>query len=273
MGPYYGYYPPQKRFGCAHIIIAVCVAVAALLLFSCISCAACASVISNSFEENSSGSSQTSAPGSSSSQAIVSHEWTDCYYNIEKTSWGSTRIQCFAIIKNTGTADIYISNASFDVEDASGALVEVFDYVDIHPSVIGSGETAVLHRSGEIKAPSDGNSYKIIPYADIYASKVPIIRYDVFDVVLSKDTYGDISIAGRVKNNTDKDATIAYASILIYDEHDKPIGATTVTFTSGLTKGKQESFKTYLSNSFGLKLENIKRYEIVSYPYQWQFNK
>ena len=68
--------------------------------------------------------------------ADAAYEITNVYVKTWKNSIGTVCAKAIAEITNTGGKNLYLSSGSVDLEDASGALVDVMNSVSAYPQVI-----------------------------------------------------------------------------------------------------------------------------------------
>lgn len=200
-----------------------------------------------------------------------SYEIVDTYYNIGTSSIGTVWIECYAIVENTGSTNLYLSSGSFDIEDKDGNLVDIITTSTVYPIVIAPGERAVYYENAIWSDHTDGKEYNIVPKVDIMRATVPHIRYEVSDVTLSEDKTGDITVIGRVTNHTEFEETLCWIAILFYNSDNELIAVDSCSTAEDLSPGGTASFKTsQLYDYFGVDLEDVAHYEIIAYPYQHQ---
>lgn len=201
------------------------------------------------------------------------YEIVDTYYNLASDSIGYLWIECYALVKNTGKTNIYLSSGKFDIEDKNGHLIDTIDYVDVYPQVIAPGETGVYYETTIFEKGNINGKYNVVFKIDAKKATVPLVRYKVSDVSFSEDQFGYINVTGRVKNTSNKSDSLCYIGIVLYDKNDKVIGVDFTIITDEIAPGELCSFeKTFLYDYFGVKLKDVSKYEIYAYPFQYQFS-
>lgn len=187
-----------------------------------------------------------------------------------KSSIGTTWVQICVPVKNTGTTNLYLSSGSIDLENSEGHLVESRNMVSSYPQVLLPGEIGWYYEETTLDI-DPSSELKAIPHVDIKAAKIDCIRYEVSDITISDDKYSGIKITGRVENKTEKDESLPYVVIFLYDENDSFIGSA-FTIMDKLAAGEKKGFSmTTFSSYDAFKAENVTRYEIFAYPFQYQF--
>lgn len=202
-----------------------------------------------------------------------SYEIVDTFYNIGTNSIGTLWIECFTIVENTGTSNIYLSSGSFDIELTSGKLVDTIKLVSVYPQVIAPGERAIYHESTTFDKGDLDTKYKIVPKIDVMRATVPMIRYEVSDVTLSEDRYGYINVVGRVTNHTEEEEGLCYVAIFLYNKQKEIIALDFTIISEDIAPGERASFEnTFTQDSFGVDFDDVASYEIIAYSHQYQFN-
>lgn len=203
----------------------------------------------------------------------VSYEIVDTYYNISTDFIGSSWIECFAIVENTGGLNLYLSPGSFDIEDTNGKLIDTAQMVSAFPQVIAPGERAVYHAVMIFDNGDINSKYVIVPKVNVTKSIVPLIRYKTYDVSLFEDSYGNINFIGRVTNHTDETESLCYVAIMLYNEQNKLIATEFTIISDDIAPGETASFsQILLFDNFGVDLSDVARYEIFAYSYQFQID-
>ena len=184
---------------------------------------------------------------------------------------GTTWVQISVPVKNTGDTNLYLSAATMDLEDSTGHLVDSKSLVSVYPQVIKPGETAWYYEETTLdETPS--SELAVVPHVDVKSAKVDCVRYEVSDVSLINDTYGGIKVTGRVENTTDKDESGVYVVILFYDKDDALLGQAFTIMTDELKAGEKMGFSATTFSSYdAFRVENVARYEVYAYTFQYQF--
>ena len=143
--------------------------------------------------------------------------------------------------------------------------------VSAYPQVLKPGETGWYYEESTLDS-EPKSELKVIPHESVKKATVDCVRYSVSDLSISDDTYGGIKITGRVENVTEEDEGMPYVVAFMYDANDKLLGQA-FTIMDDLKAGDKMGFSmsTFGSNP-DFKAENVKRYEVYSFPVQFQFN-
>ena len=214
----------------------------------------------------------TAAPTETTEAAPeTAYEVTDTRVVNWVSSTGTVRVQTIVEITNTGSANLFLSGGSFDLEDAEGNLVDNCSMASTFPDVIAPGEKGYMYEETTLDAPVDGE-LTAIPRLDIKEATVDLIRYDVTDTKLSEDKYGYLKILGRVQNNTDEVGKSTYVVAFLYDENGACIGQMFTILTDDLAAGDQSGFEmSGLSLPDNVTVDAVADIVYYAYPMQMQF--
>ena len=197
------------------------------------------------------------------------------YKNV--VSWvnsiGTTWVQVIAEITNTGTAPIYLSSSSYDLEDSNGQIIASKQYISTYPDVIKSGEKGYLYDETTLENTING-VLSVIPRIKAKPAKVPCIRYEVSEISITDTDFFGPKMVGRIKNSTtnDEDGTI-YVVAILYDSNKKPIGVLLDLIYEDLPAGEKIGFEaTSLSLPENVTSNSIDSYLVIAYPNQYQFD-
>jgi len=205
-------------------------------------------------------------------QEDVTYEVTYKNVMVYTSSIGSTWAQAIVEVTNTGTKDLYLSSASFDLEDASGALVSVLKMVSVCPDVISPGEKAYYYDASTLENVESEVELTIVPHLNVKEAKVDRIRFPVSEDSLSMDQFDDITLIGRVENNTEETQSMVYVAVILYNSNDAPIGHLTTILMEDLAPGDKIGFEcSAWSLPDSVTLDSIAWYEVIAYPTQFQF--
>lgn len=184
-------------------------------------------------------------------------------------SIGSPYAQIIVGVKNTGTANLYLSSGDIDLENPDGSLFSVVSYVSVFPEIIAPGETAYYYQ--EVLLDSVASSeLKAIPHLDIDEAYIDMIRCPVTDVTISETSYGEIKVMGRVENTTGEDQSLLYVSAMLFDANGNPLGH--VFNILEAAAGEKVGFECVsLSFPEGISAADVANYSVVAYPTQFQF--
>jgi hypothetical protein len=177
-------------------------------------------------------------------------------------------------IENTGNVPIYFKSGTCEVVDANGGLIDIFQNVNVYPSIADPGECVYYYttESFDIDEYTRAGMDDILIKPDGDIAKNENIRYDVTDVTLRDEEYFGIKAIGRVENNTSETGNLVTVAVVLFDSSDKPIGVLTDILTDELTPGRQVSFEASdLILPDDLTAASVDHYEAFAYPLQYQF--
>lgn len=188
--------------------------------------------------------------------------WTD--------SIGTTWIQIAVPVTNTGSANLYLNSGTMDLEDETGHLLDSESLVSAYPQVIQPGETAWYYEETTLDA--EARQITVVPHVDVDKAKVECIRFEVSDLSLKDETYGGISVTGRVENATADTESMVYVVALLYDANDGLLGQAFTILTDELAAGETIGFSaSSFSVPDSVTADSIARYDVYAFPYQFQF--
>lgn len=190
---------------------------------------------------------------------------------IGEDSIDSVWVQVAVPVKNTGSVNLYLESGTIDLEDADGHLVESFSLVPVYPQVLKPGETGWYYeeRTLDEKPSSD---LKAVPHVDVEEASVNCIRYEVSDVTISDEDFGDLKVTGRVENTTEEEGSMVEVAIFLYDDEENFIGRINTYLDENLAAGDKIGFSaTSFVNIQDLTAADIAEYKVYAYPTQFQF--
>lgn len=205
----------------------------------------------------------------------ISYEITDTSFEYYTNSIGSVEYYGYVEITNTGSNNLYLDKATFDLEDNDGHLLQSDDFISKTPSVIRPGEKGYFYNGLGSNLIDEGvstsNGVNLIPQITIKKATGEPNRYAVTDTDLRDDNFGYLKVTGRVENNTDKDVSYLYLNVIFYDENGKVIGITGTSVT-GLGAGGKSSFEcsTMFSND-RVNMNNVASYTVIAEDTYMQF--
>lgn len=179
-------------------------------------------------------------------------------------------------VENTGTSDLYLKDAAFDLEDDNGTLMATYSTgISCDPDIIAPGEKGYFYCTqaipdGDIDVDLD---YHFVPHLKLEKSRNKIIRYEISETQISEGVPATpVTVIGRIKNNTEDDAPLIWVAVVLFREDDTPISAFGTTVYE-LAAGEQTSFSTDGLRLAGLDFSysEIARYEIYASKTQYQF--
>lgn len=189
-----------------------------------------------------------------------------------QNSIGTTYAQVIVEIENTGSADLYLSSGSYDLEDAEGNLVASSSLVSTYPEVISPGEKAYMYEENMLDEEVEGE-LTVLPRPDVKKAKVENIRYQVTDVEIVPDTFSGVKAKGRVENTTDQDADgMVYVVLILKNSEGAPIGELFTILTDDLAAGDKIGFEaTSLMLPDDVTADQVAGFDAFAYPMQMQF--
>ena len=199
----------------------------------------------------------------------VSYEITYTNLDIYEDSIGSIWVSIISEITNTGTTDLYLSSGSIDLENESKSLVKVLNLVSVYPQIISPGEKGYYYANTTVDNITVNSELTAIVHPDIKRSKSNKISFPVTDVSISDREYGGIQAIGRVENTSDKDESLLYVAVVLFDSDDKPI-AVLSTITDVKAGNKIGFSATALRLSDDLESSSVKRFVCYAYTFQFQ---
>lgn len=195
------------------------------------------------------------------------------YKNVKKwiDSIGITWIQVITEITNTGKSPIYLSSGSYEIEDTSGSIIQVENYISIKPTIIQENEKAYFYDETIMDMPTSDIGNFIPHFTAKKATSIPP-KINITDINIVESTLG-IKALGRIKNLSDSDiTTFIYIAIVLFDENNKPIGVLSDSLSDDLLIDSTLAFEAtnlYLDNI--VTKESIFSYKAYAYPLTIQF--
>lgn len=185
-------------------------------------------------------------------------------------SIGSPYLQGVVVIENTGNTNLFLNDATFDVEDENGNLIASRGYINAYPQIIAPGERGVYFEEMNIDTLDTSKSYKLIPYLDVEKATVNLIRLNYSDVKIQEGSYGIyIDVLGRIHNTTKNDYSSALVAVICYDSNGKVID---VIYSYETCKaGEKRGFEISHHPTFDISVSDISRYDVYVYPHQFQW--
>lgn len=173
-------------------------------------------------------------------------------------------------VTNTGDYDIYLSSSSYDVETKSGSLLDTEDYVSGYPQYLKPGETGYYY--DETSRDFTETNINIVPNLDIIKGTNQVVRYEISDVSITTDSIWGVKVIGRVKNNTSTKGTFVEVVALLFDNNNKLISQLSDTLDNDLAAGAKASFEMTPFSYRAFTANDVARYEIYAYPYEYEFD-
>lgn len=211
---------------------------------------------------------ETEATTTAEEKPKMSFENTDTNFNYYTNSIGRVEFYGIVEITNTGSTNIYLKDCAFDIEDNDGHLLQSASLISKCPDIIAPGEKGYFYNGIGAnlldKEVSIDNGLKLVPHYKLEEARGESVDYEISDIALRKDDYGNAKITGRITNNTDKDDSLYYINALFKDSSGKVLFITGTNIMD-LTAGSTVSFEItamYADNS--IDFDSIADYEIVA---------
>ncbi len=201
---------------------------------------------------------------------VMAYEIVDNDNWIITNSIGTKYMMGAVTVKNTGTTNLYLSSGTFDIEDASGALIDSNRYISASPQVIAPGETAVYFEEMMFDKGSADGVYHIVPTIQAEEAKVDLIRCPVTDVSFTDSYFGGVEVVGRVENTTGQEQSMLNVDVVLYDAAGNVLSVMS-TYTSNVAPGAKIGFNTSSIFQRNLKAADIASYAVYAYPTQYNF--
>ena len=200
------------------------------------------------------------------------YEITDTYFDYFTDSIGEIEYMSYVEITNTGSGNIYLEDATFDIEDDNEHLLQSNDYVYTCPDIIAPGEAGYFYYFSYIEDGVDtSNGLNLVPQITVTEASGEITDYEVSDTSMRQNDWDYMTITGRITNNTDED--LEYEPVyVIYYRSDGSIANIDFTYCDDIPAGQTESFEI---NSFftgsNVSLDDITDYKVFARAdyYQW----
>lgn len=216
-------------------------------------------------------STKPQTPETTEAQAVayeVTYSNIEVYTDSISTVWAQTIFE----VTNTGTKDLYLKSGSYDIEDASGALVASRTFVSVYPDVISPGEKAYYYEETMLENVKADAELTILPRPSVAEAKVENIKLPVTDDALSDEQYGGLKLIGRVTNSTEETQKMIHIAVVLYDAAGTPICHMFTILMEELAPGDKIGFEcSSFSAPDTITAESVASYSVVAYPLQMQF--
>ena len=189
--------------------------------------------------------------------------WTDSTDSV----WTQTIVE----FTNTGSKNLLMNPCSYDLEDASGKLVESQRPALCYPNVLAPGEKGYLYNEAILDGPVEGD-LTVLPHEQIEEAWVDLIRLEVSEVELSSDDFGSILIRGKIENTTGEEWKLVDVVAILYDAEGSCVALADTIFTDPIAPGEKRDFE--LSTLFipeDITIDTIANAVVYAYPPQMQF--
>ena len=199
----------------------------------------------------------------------MSYEITDTHFEHHKNILDMEEYFGYVEITNTGTKNIYMKDATFDLEDDDGHLLQS-DSGYGSPTVVKPGEKGYFYHSGSF---DDGVSLKkgvnLVPSVKVEEATGDFTEYEVVDTDIKKDTLGP-KITGRIVNDTDEDVSVVI-SVVLYDKAGKVIGLYDSSVYDVTAGGKTSFDRTMAFLNADITIKDIADYKVIARSDYYQF--
>jgi len=199
------------------------------------------------------------------------YEISDCRAKAYTDSIGTQWVQTIIEISNTGSSNLYLGSANYDLEDANGKLIASKSFVSAYPSVIAPGEKGYIYDETTLEEAVEGE-LTVLPRENVEKAKVDLIRFPVTDAELSDSPYGGVKILGRVENTSAEAQSFVYIAAFLYDADGKCIGQVFTILSDELAPGAKVGFEmSGFSLPDDVTADTVADFVIYAYPTQIQF--
>lgn len=186
-------------------------------------------------------------------------------------------IDCYVLveIKNTGSDNLYLKDATFDFEDENGGLLGTCSgIVSPDPEIIAPGERGYFYcNMGSVRGNIDEKTnYVFKPTLKVEKAKNDIVRFDISDLSITEGRYSPVDVIGRITNNTSEDEGLVWISCVLYRADGTPIGVYGTNITD-LGAGQTTTFDAGASflSQLDIKLSDVADYKVYACKTQYQF--
>ena len=202
--------------------------------------------------------------------AKADYEVGEGIVHVWENSLGSTWISASVPVKNTGSANLYLSSGTLDIEDATGKLITTLKMVSVYPQVLKPGETAYYYEENTLDNAVDQEGLKIIPHLDIDEAKVECVRFDVSETEVKNTDYFGVKVTGRVENTSDEAQNMVYVVAHLFDADGNLITQQFTILDNEIQPGEKIGFET--SNlGYSFDAGDVASFEVFAFPIQYQF--
>ncbi len=209
------------------------------------------------------------------SEGDVQYEITDTSFEYYTNSIGSIEYYGYVEITNTGSCNIYLKDATFDLEDDNEHLLQSDSFISSAPSVIKPGEKGYFYNGLGSNLIDDGvsldNGINLVPQIKVMKATGEPTRFEVTDTELREGNYGSPKVTGRIVNDTTEDVGYLYINVIFYDANGKVL-AITGTSVTDLTAGGKTSFEcdAMFANE-NASMSSIADYKVIAEETYMQF--
>ena len=204
------------------------------------------------------------APASQSGEIKYEVSYTDVY--TYAFSEGDHYADIVFAVKNTGDTPFELTSADCDLEDASGNLVALVEFITGYPGLVNPGETAYFHTSEDL--PDGAETLELVAKPKVNPEKAEsgIVTLNTSDVEITDDAYFGMNALGRVENTSDKDVEFVEVGVVLFNKEDQPFYILTDILSDPVKAGEKASFEaSSLIIDEKLKSADVSRFETFAY--------
>lgn len=205
----------------------------------------------------------------------ASYRISDSDLQYYKNSIDNIEYYAYVEITNTGSKNLYLKSAAFDLEDDSHHLLQTENWISNCPDVIAPGEKGYFYNSLGSNLIDDGvsveNGLNLAYNVTIQEAKSSPVNYIVTDTALRKGLLDSPTVTGRVTNNTAEDDSLVYVQVIYYDAAGKVL-AITGTNIMDLPAGATVSFEcsgVYMNDNANM--DTIANYKVIAQKAFYQY--
>lgn len=216
----------------------------------------------------------TFIPTIASAASPTAFEITYQNCSIYESDYGSSSYYSAIVeIRNTGSVNLRLDDATFDFEDRNGHLLETKSYVSCDPDIIAPGEKGYFYSSGSLDYVTSMSDCIFKSTVKAVKAKNSVIPYAISDLSLAQPYPSSVEIKGRITNPT-KEENGAWVFFVLYRSDGTPItagGTNVFDLLAGETRSFSRSFFPYeLGN---IEPSEVASYKVCSSKYQYQFDR
>lgn len=211
---------------------------------------------------------QTTAAEPESDPYEITYTNAKVWTNSIVTTW----VQAIVEITNTGSKNLYLGSASYDLEAADGSLVASESLVSTFPDVIAPGEKGYMYSETTLDNYSGDGTLTVVPHLDISEATVGLIRYDTSEIAVSDGEYMGLKVLGRVENTTSEAGQMVYVVAVFYGADNAPLGLAFTILDNDLAAGDKTGFEiNSMSMPSDITAADVANTTVYAYPMQYQF--
>lgn len=212
-----------------------------------------------------SGAGEDTADIAAGQQANSKNDYASKYYFETYSERDKTFLRVMVEIENLSEdKNLYVSDATIDLEDSEGHLLRCINSVHAIPSIIYPGNTGYLYCSGaDLEGIEDIAGMKVVPDFVIRSTNTVLHDYPDSDITFKVGGDRKIEANGRVTNDTDTDVSSMNVTIIYFDNDMQVLGISS-TQINDVPAGATRSFGMQGISLYGdaSKISNAVKYEL-----------